>query len=117
MSWQDEIRRDAENFGLKISSGYRSPGHNAAIGGAPGSLHTTGTPSSPGALDVTGPANVLTNLFDELKSAFKGRIKELYLNIPGSGFAAIKNNQALSSNPEAGRPQQLHGSHAPRGGA
>lgn len=108
MSWQEEIAQDAENFGLTITSGYRSPGHNAAVGGAPNSYHTKGTLALPGALDVAGPAAVLKNLFEEIKQSFKGRINELYLNLPGGGFSAIRNNQALGSNPEAGNAPHLH---------
>lgn len=42
-------------FGLTMSSGYRTPQHNAEIGGVPGSLHTHGSPSNPGATDSVGP--------------------------------------------------------------
>ena len=35
-------RRIADKFDLRITSLYRSPEHNAAIGGAPNSYHTRG---------------------------------------------------------------------------
>lgn len=49
----------AQMFGLTPSSGYRSPAHNAAVGGVPGSLHTHGTPSNPGAIDLVGPLSAM----------------------------------------------------------
>jgi hypothetical protein len=47
--------RVARMFGLSITSGYRSPAHNAAVGGVPNSLHTHGSPANPGAVDLVGP--------------------------------------------------------------
>lgn len=41
----------ANKFGLSISSTYRSPAHNAAVGGVPNSSHTRGSASNPGAID------------------------------------------------------------------
>jgi hypothetical protein len=46
----------ASLFGLRPSSSYRSPSHNAAVGGVPGSLHTHGSPRNPGAIDLVGSA-------------------------------------------------------------
>lgn len=46
----------AQRFGSDISSNYRSPAHNAAVGGVPNSSHTRGTPANPGAFDFV-PAN------------------------------------------------------------
>lgn len=34
--------RIAKRYGLTITSGYRSPSHNAAVGGAPNSFHVQG---------------------------------------------------------------------------
>jgi len=50
----------------------------------------------------------LRKLFDEIRSAFAGRINELYLNVPGGSSLAIKNDRYLGHNPEAGRPRHLH---------
>ncbi len=44
----------AKKHHLKINSGYRTPAHNKAVGGVPGSDHTKGTPSNPGAVDLGG---------------------------------------------------------------
>ena len=41
----------ASKFGLSVSSSYRSPAHNAAVGGVPNSSHTRGSASNPGAID------------------------------------------------------------------
>lgn len=47
----------ASKFGISMSSGYRSPAHNAAVGGVPNSFHTHGSPSNPGAIDFVPPSN------------------------------------------------------------
>lgn len=49
----------ANKFGLSMSSGYRSPQHNAAVGGVPNSLHTHGSPGNPGAIDLVGPVGAM----------------------------------------------------------
>lgn len=54
LSWGHAL---AQRFGLGISSGYRSPAHNAAVGGVPNSLHTHGSPGNPGAIDFTPPSS------------------------------------------------------------
>jgi uncharacterized protein YcbK (DUF882 family) len=38
-----QVLRDELNTGIRINSGYRSPQHNAKIGGAKNSQHTLGT--------------------------------------------------------------------------
>lgn len=107
-TWEAWVQQQAAALGLTVTSGYRDPSHNAAVGGSPTSLHQTGSPTVPGAIDVGGPAAKLQALFDEIKQAFQGRINELYLNLPGGQSQDIKNNQSISSNPEAGNPQHLH---------
>lgn len=47
----------AKKFGLSISSGYRDPAHNAAVGGVLNSSHTRGSSSNPGALDFVPPSS------------------------------------------------------------
>ena len=47
-------RRLTSRFHLEITSGYRSPAHNAAVGGVARSFHTRGTRSNPGAVDLAG---------------------------------------------------------------
>lgn len=47
----------ASLFGLSITSDYRDPAHNAAVGGAPNSSHMRGSPANPGAHDFM-PASV-----------------------------------------------------------
>ena len=107
-TWQDTVQALADELGLTVTSGYRDPAHNRAIGGAPNSYHTRGTPEAPGAVDVAGPAEKLKQLFEEVRAAFAGRINELYLNLPGGTSEDIRHNQPISGNPEAGRPQHLH---------
>ena len=113
--WQDYVRDEAKRRGLTVTSGYRSPAHNAAIGGAAGSHHTEGTIRLPGAIDVAGNAVALRAFFDDIKSKFVGRIRELYLNT--KDWEAIKNNAPLARNPEAGRAQHLHISLPAEGGS
>ena len=107
-SWQAWLQQQAAALGLTVTSGYRSPAANAAAGGSPTSYHMTGTPGSPGAVDIGGSASALTALFNEVRQQMAGRINELYLNLPGGGSQDIRNNQTISSNPEAGNPQHLH---------
>lgn len=121
-TWQEYVKERAAELGLTVTSGYRSPEHNAEIGGAPNSNHTKGSTGNPGAIDVAGPANALRDFFNDLMAEFKGRINELYLNIPGGHSVAVRHNAALPDgvNPERGRPQHLHiaigGGSSPAGG-
>jgi len=57
---------------------------------------------------VGGSADQLKALFDQIKVMFAGRIRELYLNLPGGQSEDIRNNMTIGRNPEAGRPQHLH---------
>lgn len=48
----------ANQFGVRINSGYRSPQHNAAVGGVPNSDHLTGD-----AVDYTGSPAAMRKLY------------------------------------------------------
>lgn len=61
----------AQWFGLSASSGYRSPSHNAAVGGVANSLHTHGSAGNPGAIDLVGP-------LDSMKAASLYAAKNLH---------------------------------------
>ncbi|HVW18280.1 MAG TPA: D-Ala-D-Ala carboxypeptidase family metallohydrolase [Solirubrobacteraceae bacterium] len=50
----DVARHIAALYRLRITSGYRTPAENAAVGGVEGSYHTRGTPENPGAVDMVG---------------------------------------------------------------
>lgn len=106
--WQDVVREEAARLGLPVTSGYRSVQRQIELGSSTSSYHTKGTQAYPGALDIGGAADKLAELFRNIRERFKGRINELYLNLPAGGSVAIKGNQYLGSNPEAGRPQHLH---------
>jgi len=108
VTWQEWVEQRAASLGLTRTSGYRTPGQERALGGPASSYHSRGTPGAPGALDIGGSADKLTQLFREIRAAFAGRINELYLNIPGGQSLAIKNDRGLSTNPEAGRARHLH---------
>lgn len=120
-SWQEWLAEQARALGLTVTSGYRTPGQEGALGGPASSFHSRGSAAAPGAVDIGGPAAKLQQLFATIQQAFSGRINELFLNIPGGQSEAVKNNAPLSSNPEAGRAQHLHvalgGTAGPLGGA
>ncbi len=59
----------AQMFNATITSGYRDPAHNAAVGGVAGSSHTKGSPSNPGAHDFVPAQSAL--LAEALKMGAK----------------------------------------------
>lgn len=77
-----------QKFGLSMSSGYRSPSHNADIGGAPGSLHTHGSPSNPGATDSVGSRAAMENYIAFAKQHVAGLQEAMVDNYSGTGFNA-----------------------------
>lgn len=73
----------ASRFNLRKTSGYRSPAHNAAVGGVANSSHTRGTPSRPGAIDLVGPMGAM-----QAASRYAARFKpiENMIHDAGSGL-------------------------------
>src|SRR5216117_1359226 len=100
MGWQSWVEGEAERLGLKQTSGYRSPGAEARLGGPATSYHSRGTKEAPGAIDIGGSSSSLTTLFNEIRERFGKNINELFLNIPGA-WQAVKGGASLSRNPEA----------------
>lgn len=104
----------ANKFGLQISSNYRSPAHNAAVGGVPNSSHTRGTPSNPGAFDFVPAssamqsfagqrvAGIVENLIHDVgsglhnhiaffkKGGFVGNINKVYPGIQAPDWSGYK---------------------------
>ena len=75
----------ARKFGLRITSGYRDPKRNAAAGGVPGSLHTHGSPSNPGAIDLVGAPADMYKALAYARAKIKG-LKEALVHDAGSGL-------------------------------
>jgi hypothetical protein len=75
-------------FGLTMSSGFRSVQHNAEIGGAPGSLHTHGSPSNPGATDSVGPMGAMQSYIAFAKQHVAGLQEAMVDNYAGLGSNA-----------------------------
>ena len=64
--------------GAAVSSTYRTPAQNKAVGGSPSSYHLDrGNP----AVDVVGPASVLDRLAGQLRA--QGGLRELLWRVPG----------------------------------
>ncbi len=74
----------ASMFGLHVTSGYRTPQHNAAVGGVPNSLHTHGSPGNPGAIDLAGPVSKMYQAQAWARSHMK--LAELLVHDVGSGL-------------------------------
>jgi hypothetical protein len=73
----------ARKYGLSVSSGYRTPEHNAAVGGVPNSLHTHGSASNPGAIDLVGP---YANMYAALRDPVVQALQEHLVHDVGSGL-------------------------------
>lgn len=106
--WQDWVRREAKRRGLRVISGLRSLERQKRLKGSLTSYHLQGTKEHPGAMDVGGSAEGLASFFGAIRYGFSGRLRELFLHIPGGGSRAIKNNKVLEHDPETGRAQHLH---------
>jgi Transglycosylase SLT domain/Peptidase M15 len=74
-------------FGLSMSSGFRSVQHNAEVNGAPGSLHTHGSPANPGATDSVGPMARMRAYIAFAKQHVAG-LKEAMVDNVGNGWNA-----------------------------
>ena len=77
-----------KKFGLSMSSGYRSPAHNATIGGAPGSMHTHGSPANPGATDSVGSMGAMQSYIAYAKKHVAGLLEAMVDNYAGLGSNA-----------------------------
>ena len=73
----------AKKFGLHITSGYRSPGHNRAVGGVEGSMHTHGSAGNPGAIDEVGSTQQMNAAAAYAKSH---GVPEVLVHDAGSGL-------------------------------
>jgi hypothetical protein len=74
----------ASMFGLRISSTWRDPAHNRAVGGVEGSLHTHGSMSNPGAVDEVGPVGQMMAALAWVQSHLS--LKEAMVHDVGSGL-------------------------------
>ena len=74
---QSALEAAAARFGLRKTSGLRSPAHNAAVGGAPNSYHMRGQ-----ADDFAGPEPAMSQFHSYVKSGYSDQIAEA---IHGSG--------------------------------
>ena len=70
----------AKRFGLSISSSYRTPEHNAEVGGVPNSYHTKGL-----AFDFTGSDSAM-NAAKAWASRHPEMFKEVLVHDVGSGL-------------------------------
>lgn len=66
------IQGEAKKHGLILTSGKRSPEHNAAVGGAKSSYHLTGN-----AFDFGGPPDKMRAFYDHMRDTYGGRMKEI----------------------------------------
>lgn len=76
-SW---ARAFAQKYGLTITSSYRTPEHNRAVGGVPNSYHTRGSAANPQAFDFTPPSSVAA------AAARRAGAAEVLIHNAGSGL-------------------------------
>lgn len=93
-----EIEAEAAKFGLRLSSGHRSPAQNARAGGAAGSYHLTDR-----ARDFSGPPDKMLAFAKHVNERYGPELSELFFD-PWGG---LKNGQALRG-PIGGHNDHVH---------
>lgn len=91
---RETVRQKAQQYGLRVSSGVRSPRANARAGGAPHSNHISGE-----AEDYTGDPQAMKAFTDDV--ATTPGLRELY-----HGSVGYRNGQAVA--PLAGHDSHVH---------
>lgn len=79
--------------GVNLTSGLRSPAHNAEVGGVPNSWHLMGTQDAPGALDLVPPhgmsmpqfASAVQGQYPQARIINKGSHLHVQPNMPNTG--------------------------------
>lgn len=90
-----QIIRDTINCALHINSGYRSPQHNAAIGGVPNSQHVLGK-----AADITSRCHTPAQLY----SIIEGLISQGKISQGGLGlYNGFVHYDIRGINPKTGK--------------
>jgi Peptidase M15/Prophage tail length tape measure protein len=72
----------SQKFGIGISSSYRTPQHNAEVGGVANSFHTHGSMANPGAIDFVPPSSAALSF---AQSHIAG-LEEAMIHDVGSGL-------------------------------
>lgn len=72
----------SKQFGISISSSYRTPQHNAEVGGVPNSFHTHGSMANPGAIDFVPPSSAALNF----ATSHIAGLEEAMIHDVGSGL-------------------------------
>lgn len=93
-----DIERDALGFGLKLSSGHRSPSQNAKAGGAKRSYHL-----SDQARDFSGPPERMLQFAKHVRNTYGPDLAELFYDPLGG----MKNGQNLRG-PIGGHGDHVH---------
>lgn len=101
----------AKKHGLRVTSGYRSPAHNASVGGVQNSYHTRGSKNNPGAVDLVGSNKAMAKAAADAKK--KGY--SVLIHNAGSGLHLhIQNDQGALSGSSGGGGGSTYS--APSGG-
>jgi len=70
---QETLTREAQGYGLTLSSAKRTPAHNRAVGGRPGSMHVAGE-----GWDFTGAPESMRAFTEHLRDTYGPNLAELY---------------------------------------